>query len=276
MLSTPARLMAASGVVAALLTSAGAVAPAAQAAGYTCNGLKATIVGTKGPDKLKGTEQADVIVSLSGKDHVKGNGGDDVICLGDAADVADGGAGNDTILAGAGTDYVSGTEGFDTVQGNGGADTLFLSAPEGDDVNGGPGDDNVSLAPGPEGTVSAVGAGGTNQLFLTVGGSGLAIKVDQGTRQITIAGRTGAVGDFGTLSLSGDHTWTYNGTDAQDALLVGPGPVTASLKGGDDWILTGDANDSINGGAGTDTATVGGGSNHCISVETVNGDCPLL
>src|SRR2546429_6102587 len=52
------------------------------AAGTTCNGLTATIVGTTGNDTLVGTAGNDVIAALAGDDTIDGAGGNDVICGG--------------------------------------------------------------------------------------------------------------------------------------------------------------------------------------------------
>ncbi len=87
-----------------------------------CGGLKATKVGTSGPDKLKGTKGRDVIAGLGGKDKISGRGGKDVIC---------GGAGNDTLRGGKGKDKLLGGKGKDKLFGGPGKDTL----------NGGPGRD---------------------------------------------------------------------------------------------------------------------------------------
>ena len=60
---------------------------------YRCSKRRATIVGDDGPEKIKGTKKADVIVGNGGKDKIKGRGGNDRIC---------GGAGKDTLIGGAG------------------------------------------------------------------------------------------------------------------------------------------------------------------------------
>jgi len=81
----------------------------------TCEGRPATIVGSAGKDRLKGTAKADVIVALGGNDKVKGLGGDDVICGGD---------GNDTLLGAGGKDRLYGERGKDRLVGGTGKDRL--------------------------------------------------------------------------------------------------------------------------------------------------------
>ena len=50
--------------------------------GVTCDGLRATIIGTSGDDVLLGTENADVIAGLQGNDQIRG-------CLLYTSDAAD-------------------------------------------------------------------------------------------------------------------------------------------------------------------------------------------
>ena len=46
----------------------------------TCNGIRATRVGTSGNDQIIGTAARDVIVALEGNDLIYGLGGNDIIC----------------------------------------------------------------------------------------------------------------------------------------------------------------------------------------------------
>jgi uncharacterized delta-60 repeat protein len=148
-----------------------------------CLGRKATIIGTDGRDRLKGTPKADVIVGLGGRDTIKGGGGKDRICAGAGNDTVDGGggsdrvsgrsgkdrlaggtgndgisagsgndrvsggAGKDRILGGAGKDVLSGGGGNDTIRGQGGRDKLKGGAGR-DRLSGGGGRDRLSGGPG--------------------------------------------------------------------------------------------------------------------------------
>jgi Ca2+-binding RTX toxin-like protein len=94
-----------------------------------CAGLKATIVGTPGPESLQGTPGADVIAGLGGNDTITGLGGNDIVC---------GGSGNDSIVGGPGNDRLFGEAGDDTLAGGPGNDTLV----------GGPGLDRLAGGPG--------------------------------------------------------------------------------------------------------------------------------
>lgn len=79
-----------------------AASPAADAGtdagAATCEGRRATIIGTDGPDEIIGTRGPDVIVALGGDDLVQGRGGDDLVCGGDGADHLRGGSGDDRLL----------------------------------------------------------------------------------------------------------------------------------------------------------------------------------
>jgi VCBS repeat-containing protein len=94
----------------------------------TCLGVPATIVGTPGDDRLRGTPHTDSIVGLGGDDRIIGGGGLDVIC---------GGAGDDLMTTGKGPDKISGGPGDDRLYSRRGPDLVYGEA--GDDLlNGGP------------------------------------------------------------------------------------------------------------------------------------------
>lgn len=79
----------------------------------TCFGVPATIVGTKGNNRLTGTSRNDVIVGLGGNDIINGKGGNDIICGGDGKDIIRGGTGNDQLDGGTGFDVLHGDRGTD-------------------------------------------------------------------------------------------------------------------------------------------------------------------
>jgi hypothetical protein len=87
-----------------------------------CAGRKATVVGTNGRDRLKGTKKRDVISTGRGKDTVKGRKGNDLICGGKGKDKLAGGPGKDRLRGGAGRDRLLGGPGKDRLKGGSGKD----------------------------------------------------------------------------------------------------------------------------------------------------------
>ena len=107
-----------------------------------CAGLVPTIVGTDGPDRLVGTNKADVILAGAGNDVIIGKNGKDIICAGTGDDTVHGGNGIDLIRGGPGNDTLNGDNGDDEILGDTGSDTI--NGDRGDDVlAGGPGNDVV-------------------------------------------------------------------------------------------------------------------------------------
>ncbi|HUR75338.1 MAG TPA: calcium-binding protein [Sporichthya sp.] len=125
----------------------------------TCQGIKATMVGTAAGDTLTGTPGRDVIAGLGGGDIINGGGGKDLICGNGGEDTLRGGAGSDTITAGGGNDNLSGGDGADNLQGNGGKDRINGGKGP-DQLFGGAGDDTLNGGPGND---RLVGGGGTDK-----------------------------------------------------------------------------------------------------------------
>jgi uncharacterized delta-60 repeat protein len=107
-----------------------------------CAGKTATIVGTGGRDRLKGTRKNDVIVALGGADRISGGGGKDVICGGNGNDTISGGSGNDSLYGQGGKDSLSGGAGKDKESGGAGNDKLFGGSGN-DTLTGGAGRDKL-------------------------------------------------------------------------------------------------------------------------------------
>jgi serralysin len=81
-----------------------------------CFGKRATIVGTRGSDRLTGTPHRDVIAALGGADTVRGLGGNDLICGGRGRDTLYGGRGRDKLYGGGGRDKLGGGKGRDRLR----------------------------------------------------------------------------------------------------------------------------------------------------------------
>ncbi len=108
--------------------SPGVTVVPAGTSGFTCAGRPATIVGTRGTDRIVGSPGDDVIVALGGRDTVDGRGGNDIVCGGAGADTLTGGAGQDVLLGNRGADRLMARDGErDLVLGGGaGRDLAFV------------------------------------------------------------------------------------------------------------------------------------------------------
>lgn len=147
--------LAATGLLAATLLTA----PSAHAAGETCHGQAATVVGTPGQVGLTGTEGADVIVS-NGAASVVALAGNDVICLTSGPPsrtevTLDAGAGDDLVDASAAVGAVD-------VQLGAGSDTYTGSAFD-EDVSAGTLDEDYDTVD-TERDVVTTGAGGDDHV----------------------------------------------------------------------------------------------------------------
>lgn len=247
---------------------------AATAAGETCRGEAATIVGT-GPD-VTGTDGRDVIVTGASL-RVDSLGGDDLVCVvpdrtGSNVLYVDTGAGNDlvdTTSATLGGYYVDSElgPGADTLEGGPAGDWVDTGDADGstaevDVVRAGAGDDSVTTSGGPD--VVELGPG-TNRVTLEgagfAPGGRLVAGPDHDTFAMAVAGSAEHVFDMaaGTYRGAGASVdlasfealdleargarVTYSGTEAADHLLVetyGPDPSTVVVDtlGGDDdvWL----------------------------------------
>ena len=98
--------------------------------------IRCTIVGTQGPDRLRGTIGRDVICGLGGNDRMDGLDGRDVLIGGPGEDVLVGSDGDDLLVGGAGRDELVGGVGTDRLEAGEGADRL-VGGPGGDTLSGG-------------------------------------------------------------------------------------------------------------------------------------------
>lgn len=110
----------------------------------TCGSLEVTV---RGAGTIVGTSGDDVILGSDGPDIIRGGGGNDVICSGDGDDDVRGGSGSDTIFAGDGNDRVNGEGDDDRIFGGPGNDVLLGNAAN-DTLGGGPGADRLIGGPG--------------------------------------------------------------------------------------------------------------------------------
>lgn len=216
----------------AVLVAAGLLAGTpSYAAGETCQGRPATIVGSGG--LVRGTEGPDVVVT-NGVPHVMTLGGDDLVCVtggvaagqttsvetGDGNDVVDAGAATGPTYAqlGAGRDSYTGSAQADHVEGGDlDARAIYVDA-EADTITTGTGADRVltgSSGVTPNADVVSVGADEadvtwfgvmTDGARLTGGGSSrLALRVGAGDVEVDAAA--------GTLAEDGRTSLRWTGFD---------------------------------------------------------------
>ncbi len=121
-----------------------------------------TLQGGAGNDLLVGGDGRDTLVGGAGDDSLLGQTGNDRLYGGAGDDTLMGGLGNDTLVAGDGNDWLAGGLGDDHLIGDAGSDTLDGGAgndllagreavnafPETDFLNGGDGDDTLTLGAG--------------------------------------------------------------------------------------------------------------------------------
>jgi hypothetical protein len=124
----------ASFALASIAAAHGRSSPVSKAsASAACFGKPATILGTRGADRLRGTPGPDVIVAFGGDDVISSGAGADLVCAGGGDDVVSGGAagdriageaGDDALLGGGGNDRLLGGLGKDGCTGGSGRNTL--------------------------------------------------------------------------------------------------------------------------------------------------------
>ena len=109
-----------------------------------CFGIRATILGGPGDDRISGTRREDVIVTFGGADVVTDLGRDDAVCSGTGDDTVRSTSEDrrSTVWAvdlGAGNDDLRVTEAFDIFGGRGADRIVVVQGPA--EVSGGPGAD---------------------------------------------------------------------------------------------------------------------------------------
>ena len=226
----------------------------ATAASPTCQGVRATIVGTAHRDTLVGTSHRDVIVAGRGDDVVDGRGGNDLICGGRGADRLEGGAGRDRLY--------------------GEEDRINRGEEEacnhGDALDGGRGDD--VLDPGDD-SQSAYFNGCPHRdevRFRHGGAHGVHLDLVRG--RATGQGHDRIVAGSALSVVGSDQDDVFLGTDFSEVFNGRAGDDTVRARGGDDVLLEGDSangDDLYDAGKGEDLVvtfrghdTVLGGADH--------------
>lgn len=226
-------------------------APAQAAKKPRCFGKRATIVGTPGRDRIKGTSGPDVIVSLGGRDVVNGRGGDDRICTGRGADLVRGGGGFDRLNGGKGSDFVFGGPGGGTIVGAKGFD-LVIGGTGNELLFGGPGQD---LLIGLAGDDLYHGGGGPFDVASFASSlAGITVDLNVAGPQVTGEGTDTLLEIEGVEGspLSDTITGQDLPTETGSGLFGLEGNDVLSGLAGNDVILGMDGDDDLSGGTGDD------------------------
>jgi Ca2+-binding RTX toxin-like protein len=219
----------------ALVTVLATVVPAvaARAATVTCDGVRATIVGTSGSDVIHGTSGRDVIAGLNGSDTIYAGGGNDLVCGGYGADRLYGQGGNDTLFGGHDLLHRAAEDGLERV---------------GDTLRGGPGDDRMYA--GIDNRSAA------NIVYDVYSWDDATRGVHIDLRDRTARGEGADRFGRGTFSVVGSsYGDVVEGTDRRDRINTGPGPDVVRARGGNDLVVV----DTVHGGHGGDADQVWGG-----------------
>jgi len=212
------------------------------------------INGTNGDDSLTGSDSNDTISGLDGNDTLVGGAGDDSL---------DGGAGNDSIISGPGLDMLIGGDGNDTLDGTSNNPNGPGLALEADTLSGGLGDDTYIvdasdvIQPDPGGVDTVVAfdtdwtlGSGLENLTLTQTGIGSGLQNGTGNElnnliqaNLEFGGNLHGLGGNDTLLGGQKASGELFGDDGNDVLMS-----RSSAHG-----------QVMNGGAGNDTLTGGGG-----------------
>ena len=190
---------------------------------------------------------------------------------GDGDDVLNGASGADTLNGGAGNDTLSGLLGNDSLDGGTGSNTLVESANVsftltntrllgvGTDslanlqaavLTGGAGA-NIFKVSGWTGSGSLIGMGGNDQI--------VAVR----DTDMTLTNTSLASLGFGSLTLSGIETASLSGGNSANKIIADSftlGSVTLKGGNGDDVLIGGWLNDSLDGGSGRDVLIGGNGA----------------
>ncbi len=208
-----------------------------------------------GADSLLGGAGNDTLIGGGGNDSLFGGADNDSIA-GDAGnDLLDGGIGADRLLGGDGDDRLIGGDGDDTIGGGIGNDVI-ADLGGANSIDGGAGDDNVSITGAV--TNQTVLGGDGNDVITVFNATGSLNLIDGGTGNDSIIGGDAADSVIG--SLGNDSIFAGNGNDTVDG---GAGDDVLSDFGGNDSISGGDGDDSLLGASGDDSL-FGGADNDSL------------
>ena len=254
------------------------------------------MVGGAGQDTLSGSSGDDLLSGGAGDDQLEGGNDDDLLLGGTGADTLNGGSGNDTLIGGTGDDTLDGGYGDDVyVFGTGaGHDTINQYDP--------------SAASSYTDTLRFDDGIGLNDLRLVKDGNNLIVELAGTDDTITLTNwfaspvyqidrfefadgtlyssaelltalpvitdltdqtegvtATGYAGE--DLLLGGSGNDTLNGSSGNDTLIGGAGADTLNGGNGNDTLIGGVGDDTLDGGYGDDVYVFGAGAGHDIITQ---------
>lgn len=188
------------------------------------------LIGRGGDDFMRGGTNHDTIHGGLGEDTIKGDAHNDVLHGNGGNDQIYGGSGHDTAYGGSHNDTLRGGSGNDQMHGDGGNDRIYGQSGH-DKAWGGAGNDTLYMGSGDD---TAYGGGGDD--FISLG-----------------SGENVAYGGYGFNTI-------YGGAN-DDVVSIGEQGV-AKTYNGDDYVVGGGLNDTLEAGSGDDTVFGGGGNDH--------------
>ncbi|MFC3616178.1 hypothetical protein ACFORG_20750 [Lutimaribacter marinistellae] len=272
-----------------------------------------SIDGSSGDDWLEGAGGNDTISGRGGNDRLEGEDGDDRLIAGGGDDTLRGGAGNDTLIAGDGEGYsefdggtgndlidfsgsgsgsfalahfsldtgvsimVDGTSDTASVHKGTGGTTTVVGARNAMEIDhlwlfGSYQDDTITATASADGDLRIRGYGGNDTIH--VGNSTGRIRLDYDSSSVM----TGIVANFGAGTVSvdgfggsdtvtGGTIWEYRGSRLDDDIVLTERDDRLWAKGGDD---------TVDGGAGTDTVIFEASSGDATITETASGEIQVV
>ena len=225
-----------------------------------------TITSGDGADSLRGGLGNDVLTGGLGNDRLEGQDGNDILS---------GGVGNDLLLGGNGIDSLSGGDGDDTLTGgfngavtmNGGAGDDFLTVLGfgGSGVlNGGAGSDTLRVFVDGK-NLSAFDISGIETLDI-FGRRNVAALAEQWTAFDRIIGPNDGSGGFQIVVAASGHATTLDLSSQFTTSGPGGGPAKFLVRGSDDdeTMFGGEADDRFFAGNGNDTIFGKGGNDELV------------
>jgi Ca2+-binding RTX toxin-like protein len=163
-------------------------------------GASVMVVGTEGADTINGTTGDDVIDGLGGNDTINGLGGDDFLRGGLGDDTLIGGFGDDQIYGGGGNDRIIDNEGdYAVLDGGAGNDHISVANVVATSLNisGGDGDDRIDLTLGAVGVAYVDAGNGADRVTVSSLGAEVSVLLGAGRDELIFPAGALGTGNFG-------------------------------------------------------------------------------